>query len=81
MTRIPRPADVYPGHGQETQQRAPSHLGDLTHQGHAGHQLGQVEAPDAKTAIEEAIRKFGIKERIRDRLAARQVNRPNGGEA
>jgi hypothetical protein len=31
--------------------------------------IGRVEAPDAENAIEEAIKQFGIKERIRDRLA------------
>jgi hypothetical protein len=35
--------------------------------------IGQVEAPDAESAIEEAIKRFGIKEGIRDRLAARLV--------
>jgi hypothetical protein len=60
----------------------PLHTWAISHiKGTPAIELGQVEAPDAKTAIEEAIRKFGIKERIRDRLAARQVNRPNGGEA
>jgi hypothetical protein len=36
--------------------------------------IGHVDAPDAESAIETAIKQFGIKERIRDRLAARRVN-------
>jgi hypothetical protein len=36
--------------------------------------IGHVDAPDAESAIEDAIKQFGIKERIRDRLAARRVN-------
>jgi hypothetical protein len=36
--------------------------------------IGRVDAPDAESAIEEAIKQFGMKERVRDRLAARRVS-------
>jgi hypothetical protein len=35
--------------------------------------LGHVEAPDAESAIEEAMQRFELKERVRERLAARRV--------
>jgi 1,2-phenylacetyl-CoA epoxidase PaaB subunit len=35
--------------------------------------IGRVEAPDAESAIEEAMKRFELKERVRERLAARRV--------
>jgi hypothetical protein len=35
--------------------------------------IGRVEARDAEGAIEEAMKRFAIKERVRERLAARRI--------
>jgi hypothetical protein len=35
--------------------------------------LGHVEAPDAESAIQEAIKKFDVGDADKDRLAARRV--------
>jgi hypothetical protein len=51
--------------------------------------VGRVEAPDAESAIEEAIKQFGIKERIPRSLGSKtrelnravsRINRSGGGQ-
>jgi hypothetical protein len=73
-TRIPGLVDLFSTMAKQPPNQ-PMHTWAISHiKGTPAVTIGRVEAPDAESAIEEAIKRFGIKERIRDRLAARRVS-------